>query len=166
MVVLRRLSRIYRFYIIGLIFCCILPTLVPYLEDLYKIFFTIPTFTIIFYPLYASIIVYSDILFLGDYLYYYINPSSEVLLRVKDFNRYILKKFLNCFLLFFIKYIIICYYIFNKLLLSAILICIIEVFIIFFLSVRLLPNITFDKTIIFILLILLIIRQCINPLLI
>lgn len=163
MVKYKRLYRIYRFYIIGILFCIQLPNLVSNYEDIYKILYTIPTLTIVFYPIYATIIIYSDITFLVDYLYYYINPTREILLRFRDSKKYLLRKIVLSLVMIFLKYLIINIFIFDKLLLFSCFINTLEELLIFYISVKLFKDVSLDKVTVIVLIILMVVKQYINP---
>lgn len=160
----KRLIRIYRFYIIGTLFCVLLPNLVLRSNDIYKILYTIPTLTIIFYPIYSIIILYSDILFLVDFLYFYINPTYEVLLRLKNSKEYLFKKIILYFIIILLKYLLINILTFNKLLLLSCMINIFEELFVFYLFVKFFRHVSLDRTIIIVLIILMVLKQFLNPL--
>lgn len=163
MALFKRFIRIYRFYIAGFIFCLILPSLVLCHEDIYEIIYTIPSITILFYPIFAAMISYFDILFLADYLYYYINPSYEIVLRLKKSNNYLVNKISFCFIIILLKFLIINYFIFNNLFFLSCLIYSIEEILLFFVSVKIFKFMSLDKTIMIVLIVLLVLKQFINP---
>ena len=67
-----RLYRIYRFYILSILFCIFIPNLVYFKKDIYKILYSLPSFEMLFYPVYSVMVTYFDVMFITDYLYYYI----------------------------------------------------------------------------------------------
>lgn len=102
MVLLKRINRIYRFYLLNLVFCLFLGKLVYFKNDLFKIVYFLPDLNILFYPIYAAMITYMDYMFVTDYLYYYISYRNEVSIRITN-NKCVLKKVFICWLLLILK---------------------------------------------------------------
>ena len=157
-----RLYRIYRFYILSILFCIFIPNLVYFKKDIYKILYSLPSFEMLFYPVYSVMVTYFDVMFVTDYLYYYINPYNEISLRVRKTQVHIIKKIIICTLLMVIKMIIINIFIFNKDYIMTVLICVLEEIVFYYINMKIIKKLSLDKKLIFILISLLIIRQYIN----
>lgn len=138
--------------------------MVLYKDNIYKIIYAMPSLEILFYPVYAAIILYFDILFLTDYLYYYINPSYEIMIRIGKTNIYLLKKFFNCFLMFLMKYALINICFFEKVSLPICFIYTVEELFLFLFTVKVFDRLSIDKNNIVVLIVLLLIKQHINSL--
>lgn len=157
-----RLYRIYRFYILSILFCIFIPNLVYFKKDIYKILYSLPSFEMLFYPVYSVMVTYFDVMFITDYLYYYNNPYNEISLRVRNTQVHIIKKIIICTLLMVIKMIIINIFIFNKDYIMTVLICVLEEIVFYYINMKIIKKLSLDKKLIFILISLLIIRQYIN----
>ena len=116
----------------------------------------------LFYPVYSVMVTYFDVMFVTDYLYYYINPYNEISLRVRNTQVHIIKKIIICTLLMVIKMIIINIFIFNKDYIMTVLICVLEEIVFYYINMKIIKKLSLDKKLIFILISLLIIRQYIN----
>lgn len=164
--VLKRLIRIYRFFILSLFFCLILSILVSNNKFIYQIIYFIPSPIVIFYPIYSVFILFFDLFFITDYLYYYINPTNEISLRVKKSYKYVLKKIIFCLCLLFLKILTINIIIFNSTYLLPAILLSVEELLMFLIINKLFNNLSLDRLLIIIILLLMIIKQFLNPLII
>lgn len=82
-----RLYRIYRFYILSILFCIFIPNLVYFKKDIYKILYSLPSFEMLFYPVYSVMVTYFDVMFITDYLYYYIKSIKSRTFFISDSSR-------------------------------------------------------------------------------